>query len=233
MLLKTPLEAITEFVINNSEIPPEELGDKFCRLDINMTVNGQKIDLEIQVEDKKDYPERSLYYWAREYSSALQSGKTYKQLPRVIIINILAFPLFDCDEYHSEFRALEVTRHEELCDKQVMHYYELSKLPEPTESDEEIKFWLAFFKAETEEDLNKLTEMGVPVMSEAVAAYQSVAHSTEFQQIERLRERTRQNEASAIEYAREEGAEKAIAGILKRMKDANLSPDLIEQLLPN
>jgi hypothetical protein len=68
-------------------------------------------------------------------------------------------------------------------------------------------------------------------MNEAVAAYQSVAHSTEFQQIERLRERTRQNEASAIEYAREEGAETAIAGILKRMKDANLSPDLIESIL--
>jgi hypothetical protein len=108
-----------------------------------------------------------------------------------------------------------------------MHYYELSKLPEPTDGDEEIKFWLAFFKAETEEDLTKLTEMGVPVMSEAVAAYQSVAHSTEFQQIERLRERARQNEASALEYAREE----TIAGMAKLLLDAGFPKDAIDSAI--
>jgi hypothetical protein len=120
MMLKIPLESITEFVINNSEIPPEKLGDKFCRLDINMTINRQRVDLE---------------------------------------------------------RPLEVTRHTELCDKQILHYYELAKLPKPTDGDEEIKFWLAFFKAETEEDLDEIIKKGVPVMSEAVAAYKSVTVS--------------------------------------------------------
>ena len=31
----------------NPEMPPEVIGDKFCRLDINMTVDGQLVDLEI------------------------------------------------------------------------------------------------------------------------------------------------------------------------------------------
>jgi predicted transposase/invertase (TIGR01784 family) len=228
MMLKLPLESITEFTITNSEIPPEAIDDKFCRLDINMIVNGERVDLEIQVEDKKDYPERSLYYWAREYSSALQSGSTYKQLPRVIIINILAFPLFDCEEFHSEFRPLEVTRHTELCDKQVMHYYELPKLPEPSDNDEEIKFWLALFKAETEEELDEIINKGVPVMREAVAAYKSVTVSPEFYEIERLRERSRHNEASAIGYA----IEQRDAEILELMKQAGIAPNLIEKVLP-
>jgi predicted transposase/invertase (TIGR01784 family) len=235
MMLKLPLDSITEFTINNSEIPPEELGDKFCRLDINMTVNSQRVDLEIQVEDEHDYAERSLYYWARDYSSALPSGLKYTELPRVIIINILAFPLFDCVEFHSEIKPLEVTRHTELCDKQVLHYYELTKLPEPTDGDEEIKFWLAFFKAETEEDLDEIIKKGVPVMSEAVAAYKTVTVSPEFKEIERVRELARHNEAAALDnaakVAAEEATQKKIAEFTKNLRALGMSDDFIAKAL--
>jgi predicted transposase/invertase (TIGR01784 family) len=227
MILKTPLEAITEFEIINGEIPPEEVGDKFCRLDINMTVNGQKVDLEVQVADEGDYKKRSLYYWAREYSSALKSGDEYSDLPKVILISIVGFNLFDCKEFHSEFRPLEVTRHTELCDNQIMHYFELKKLPEPTDGDDEIKFWLAFFKAETEEELEQIIEKGVPVMKEAVAAYKSVAVSPELEQIERLRERTRHNEASALGHAKREMA----AEIAKNLRALGMTDDFIEKAI--
>jgi hypothetical protein len=53
VLLCIPLDSITEFEIVNPEIPPEALGEKFCRLDINMVVNGQRVDLEIQLLSKK------------------------------------------------------------------------------------------------------------------------------------------------------------------------------------
>ena len=36
VLLRIPLESIQEFVVRNPEIAPEMLGEKFCRLDINM-----------------------------------------------------------------------------------------------------------------------------------------------------------------------------------------------------
>ena len=76
-LLAIPLESIEQFEITNADIPPENFGDKFCRLDINMTVDGQRVDLEIQVEPEGAYPERVLFYWAREYSSALPAGGAY------------------------------------------------------------------------------------------------------------------------------------------------------------
>jgi predicted transposase/invertase (TIGR01784 family) len=227
MMLKMPLESITKFEIINSEIPPEEIKGKFCRLDINMIVNGQKVDLEVQVADEDDYKQRSLYYWAREYSTALKSGGEYINLPKVILISIVGFKLFDCEEFHSEFRPLEVTRHTELCDNQVMHYYELKKLPEPTDGDDEIKFWLAFFKAQTQEELDELITKGVPVMSEAVAAYQSVAHSSEFMEIERLRERTRHNEAAALGHA----TRVREAEIAKNLRALGASDDFIEKAI--
>ena len=84
-------------------MPPESFGDKFCRLDINMDVDGQRVDLEIQVDnDGGYYPERTLYYWAREYSTALPTAGKYAELPRTVVISIVGFKLFSCPEYHSE-----------------------------------------------------------------------------------------------------------------------------------
>ena len=103
VMLGFEIKSITNFVVTNPEIPPDIIGEKFCRLDISMDVDSRKIDLEVQVADEGDYPERALYYWAREYSSALGEGGEYIDLPRTIVISILAFMQFGCDEYFSEY----------------------------------------------------------------------------------------------------------------------------------
>ncbi len=204
-LLDIRLESIGDFEITNPEMPPEVIGDKFCRLDINMRVDGQRVDLEIQVANEGDYPERSLYYWAREYSTALGEGERFSLLPRTIVISILAFALFDCAEFHSEYRPLEVTRHTPLTDKQVLHYFELPKLPELVNADDGLRLWLTLFNAETEEDLAKLEALEVSVMKEAIGAYRQVASTGELREIERLRALARHNEASALHHARSVG----------------------------
>lgn len=71
VLLSIPIENIEQFNLINTEMPPEEIGKKFCRLDINMIVDDKRVNLEIQVEDEGNYPERSLFHWARVYSAAL------------------------------------------------------------------------------------------------------------------------------------------------------------------
>jgi predicted transposase/invertase (TIGR01784 family) len=194
-------DSISEFRITNPEIPPESLGDKFCRLDINMVVDGQRVNLEVQVADEGDYPERSLYHWAREYSSALQSGCPYSSLPRVIIVSIVDFPLFGCPEYHSEFRPLEVRRRELLSDRMAMHYFEVRKLPEDVDVANELELMLSLFRARTEEDLRRLEELEVPIMTQAIEAYREITVSPEFRELERLRADARHNEASALENA--------------------------------
>ena len=205
-LLGITLESISDFKLENPEMPPESMGKKFCRLDIHMTVNGQKVNLEIQVRDKGDFPERALFHWARIYSSALPVGEEYIELPRTIVISILDFTLFkQCKEFHSEFQVLEVTRHSALTDKMVLHFFELSKLPEQISSDDMLLLWLALFKANTEEELKRIEELGVTEMSEAVNAYHSVTTSAEFREIERLRIKASHDEASALGYAERRG----------------------------
>ena len=204
-LLSINYDSIEQFIITNPEMPPESMGDKFCRLDINMILDGQRVDLEIQVTDEGDYPERSLYYWAREFSTGLQEGESYTKLPRTIIINILAFQQFDCKEFHSEFQALEVTRHTQLTDKLCLHYYELPKLPDQISPANRRELWLSLFRAETEEELAEIESMEVPIMIEAVQAYRHVAASPELREIERLRSKARHDEAQALLNAERRG----------------------------
>jgi len=205
VLLGIKLESIGEFIIQNTEMPPESAGEKFCRLDINMKVDGQLVDLEVQVRDEGDYAERSLFNWAREYSSALPAGGDYLDLPRTVIISIINFNMFDCNEFHSEFGALEVTRHTPLTDKFALHYFELPKLSGMVSADNSLELWLALFKANTEEELAKIEALGVPDMEQAIEAYRTVTVTPEFRELARLREKARHNEAAALRNARNKG----------------------------
>jgi len=203
-LLGIRLESIGEFRIINPEMPPESLGNKFCRLDILMTVNGQQMNLEIQVKNEGDYPERTLFNWARIYSTALPAGGDYKDLPRTVVISIINFNLFECEEYYSEFQALEVRRHTALTDRMSLYFYELGKLPEEFSADDMRLMWLALFKADTEEELAKIEAMEVPIMEQAIQAYHQITADSEFREMERLRDIARHNEAAALRHARDE-----------------------------
>jgi len=134
-------ESIEEFRITNPEIPAEIMGDKFCRLDIKMSVDRQPVDLEVQVKNEGDFPSRTLFNWARMYSSALPAGGDYKDLPRTVMISIINFNLFECKEYYSEFQALEVTRHTPLTDRMSLYFFELNKLPEKITADDMRLLW--------------------------------------------------------------------------------------------
>jgi len=197
-LLGIKYESIGKFEITNPEMPPEAMGEKFTRLDINMTVNGQRVDLEIQVKNEHDYPERTLFHWAREYSTALSEGMDYINLPRVVIISIISFKLFACKEYHSEFQPLEVTRHTPLTDRMALHFFELTKLPKTIKAEDNVQLWLKLFKANTEEDIKKIEALEVPIMDQAITAYRSVTATDEFRTLERMRSDARHNEAAAL-----------------------------------
>ena len=204
VLLSIPLESMSHFEIINTEIPPEEIGKKFCILDVNMTVNDKRVNLEVQVENEGNYPERTLFHWARDFSSALPAGHNYLKLPQTIVISFLGFKQFNCKEVRSEFQPLEIARHEPLSDKMRIIFYELPKLPsiEATDLGDEKALWLALFNAETEEELEKLSTNGGVIMSQAIEAYRGITATNEFRSLERLRMRTQHDEAQALENAR-------------------------------
>ena len=227
-LLNISQESIGQFEITNPEMPPDSIGEKFCRLDINMTINSQQVVLELQVENEGDYPDRILYYWARTYSAALSEGGDYKDLPRTVIISIIDFHQFkNTPDFHSEFRPLEVNRHEPLSDKMSLHFFELKKLPtaELTASNN-LLLWLSLFKADTEEELAQIKALKEPVMEQAINAYQKITATDEFKEKERLRHYARLNEATALRHAREEGK----LEIIELLKSGKSPEEIIKEI---
>lgn len=152
-----------------------------------------------------------MYYWAREFSSSLATGESYSTLPRTIVISIIDFSLFNCTEYYSFFQALEVTRHTLLSDKMGFQFFELTKLPGEIDEKDSLLLWLSLFKANTEEELEKIRAMEVPEMEEAINAYYTITASSEFREIERLRAKARHDEAQALHHARQEGRQEGIS----------------------
>jgi len=185
--------------MTNPEMPPETIGDKFCRLDINMIVNEKQVSLEIQVAKQSFYPIRSLYYWARMFSTALKESGEYATLPPTISINILDFNQFkNPNKFQWEFQFRETETHEPLTDKAVIRFYELRKLPPLENTNNGKDLWLKLFNAKTEEDLEEIVKMEVPVMSQAIEAYRHVAATPEFKELERMRSKARHDEAQAM-----------------------------------
>jgi predicted transposase/invertase (TIGR01784 family) len=133
--------------------------------------------------------------------------------------------MFDCEEYHSEFQALEVKRHTPLTDRLVLHYFELQKLPETITADSGLELWLALFNAETEEDLKQLEGLEVPGVSQAIAAYRKITVTKEFREYERLWSKARHDEAQAL-YNAEQNKAFAIAKNLLKMQMA--APQIAE-----
>ena len=104
---------------------------------------------------------------------------------------------------------MEINRHEILSDKQRYHFFELPKLPDVDSIDitSEKELWLALFNANTEEELEKLIASGGEVMSQAIEAYRGITATEEFKYLEILRERTRHDEAQAINNAKKQERE--------------------------
>jgi hypothetical protein len=105
----------------------------------------------------------------------------------VVIISIVAFKLFGCAEFHSEFQPLEVTRHTPLTDRMSLHYFELPKLPKTVSAEDSQKLWLALFRAETEEELKRIEALGVLDMEQAIGAYRHITTTDEFRELEQQR----------------------------------------------
>jgi predicted transposase/invertase (TIGR01784 family) len=97
--------------------------------------------------------------------------------------------------------------------------------------------WLSLFKAETEEELEKIREMEVPVMSQAINAYYTITASSEFREMERLRAKARHDEAQALHNAKMERNIEIARNLIRRnrpideiVEDTGLTHEEVENL---
>ena len=99
----------------------ENIDDKTCVLDLHLRLNNNEfINIEMQVCDLGDWPERSLTYLCRSFDQ-LQKGNPYSDIHTTIHIGIVDFNLSHLTpNFYSEFKLLNVKNHEIYSDKFVL-----------------------------------------------------------------------------------------------------------------
>lgn len=160
-LLHMPPENILSVEIMNPIVIGETINDKEFRLDIKAVLNHyQQINLEMQVVNRHDWPERSIGYLSRMYNS-LQKGDQYINVKPAIHVGILNFSPFEGEPiFYSRNVLMDMNKHRIYSDKFQVNVLELKQIELATEEDKEwnLDFWAKLFKARTWEELRMIAK---------------------------------------------------------------------------
>ena len=174
-LLHLEPETVSSITIEN----PIELGkaidDKDFYLDSKVCLNNSVIiNLEMQVLNEGDWPERSLSYLCRTFDS-LTRGSGYLNVKPAIHIGFLDFTLFrEHPEFYATYRFLNVRDQHLYSDKLQLSVVGLTQIDLATKEDREyqIDYWAALFKATTWEEIRMLAEKNDAIQEASETIYQ-------------------------------------------------------------
>nr|WP_250648856.1 Rpn family recombination-promoting nuclease/putative transposase [Clostridium zeae] len=187
----------------------EAVDDKIGILDVRVvTEKGIHINVEIQLINRYNMINRTLFYWSRLYSNQIKKGENYKNLNKTITINILNFNYIDSKKYHTTYHLWEDEEKTKLTDILEIHFIELPKfLDENPELNNSLNMWLAFLTKPEK----GVSEMGEPAIRKAITVLDMLSRDPETVRLAELRMKQILDEKSMVEGAREEGKIEGIA----------------------
>ena len=182
--------------IESAEITnPIELGkalnDKTFILDVRVLLNSTSVvNLEMQVVNYKDWPERSLAYLCRTFDS-IGKGDDYREMKPVIQISFLDFSLFEDEkDFCSTFMLANTVTGHVYTNKFAMTVVYLPHIDKATDDDKShhVHEWALMFKAKTWEDLKMLAEKNADIDDAITTTFQITQDELLRQEMERREE---------------------------------------------
>ena len=150
-----PEEILKVEITNPINLAGNLTGKEFI-LDINVMLNDNtQINLEMQVANEYNWPERSLSYLCRSFDQ-LYRGQKYEEVLPVIHIGFLDFTLHPHEpEFYATYQMLNVKNHLVYSDKFILSVVNLNQIELATKEDKEyqIDYWARIFKAKTWEEI--------------------------------------------------------------------------------
>ena len=128
-LLHLPMDAITDLQILNPIMPGDAITDRSVILDVSVEINhGTRIDIEMQVVNYGDWPERSLYYACRNYLTLVR-GQDYDKVAPSRQIGFLDYTVFpDHPTFYSTYILMDNKDHYVYTDKFSIGVVDLTKM---------------------------------------------------------------------------------------------------------
>lgn len=174
-ILHWPRSKVKSLEITNPIILGKYIENKTFILDIKVLLNDNTIvNLEMQLNNYNNWPERSLGYLCRNFDN-LNKGDDYSNTKAAIHIGFLDFTLFPyLPEFHATYKIQNIKNHNIYTDKFMLHVIELNNINLATEEDHnyEIDKWASFFKAKTWEDIHMIMKDNPTLQSAAETLYQ-------------------------------------------------------------
>ena len=151
MLHLNPEDISSAVITNPIEIGDDIMAKEFI-LDINVILNGyHQVDLEMQVVNYHDWPERSLNYLCRLFNN-LNKGDDYSITLPAIQIGILDFtPFPENPRFYSRNLMMDEETGHIYSSKFAIHVLDLSQVDNASSQDKEWELdnWAKLFKATT------------------------------------------------------------------------------------
>ncbi|SDI39633.1 conserved hypothetical protein (putative transposase or invertase) [Pseudobutyrivibrio sp. 49] len=221
-LLHLKPDTIQSATIENSIILGQSISEKQFVLDIKVLLNNSSIiELEMQVVNEHNWPERSLAYLGREFAEIAKGGK-YINIRPVHQIGILDFTLFeDALEFYSTYKMKNVKNGRIYSDKFTISVLDLKQIELATDEDKEYKIdhWAKLFSAKCWEEIYMLAKEN-PIIADATETLHYLTGDELIREQCFWREEeliSRQNLTEALDEAKAELEEKdAIIAELKR-----------------
>ena len=172
--LKLDAGDVQDIVVQNPIELGEAIDDKTFILDINVLLNNNTIiNLEMQVLDLKDWPERSLSYLARSYDNVAK-GDEYINVKPVYHIGFLNYTIFpEYPEFFAKYRMMNIKNHNVYTTKFNLYVVDLTKIELATQEDVDtgLVYWTQVFKAKTWEELRQMAERNQELQEATEALY--------------------------------------------------------------
>ena len=221
-LLHMEPEEITTVEITNPIELGTSIGAKEFILDIRALLNGTvKVNMEMQILNLGNWPERSLGYLCRSFDS-LNSGQEYLEVKPVIQICFLDFTLFpENPEFYSTYMFKNIKNNTIYSDKIRLSVVDLTKTDNATEEDIRygIDNWAKLFKATTWEELKEMSEQS-DFLREASEAYYRLSEDEKIRlQCEARMEYEREQSYIRYKLKQLEESEKQLKENEKQMKE--------------
>ena len=162
---------------NPIDLAGDVTGKEFI-LDIHVMLNDNTlINLEMQVANEHNWPERSLMYLCRAFDH-LYSGQNYIEALPVYHIGFLDYTLFsDQPEFYATYKLLNVKNHRLYSSKFSLSVVDLTQTQLATNEDKanNLDYWARIFKAQTWEELKMLAQNDEYLQEAADSLYKANA----------------------------------------------------------
>lgn len=246
-------ENITKIEINTEkELYRERPEDKLGILDLEAEINDrEKIDIEVQLIDRKNIIERMLFYFSKLYVNTIDKGDDYLKAKRVVIIAIIDYQL----ELTNKIKEMETVwniierknRKLMLTDKLEFHIIDLNKAKEEYKRDKTNKKaqWMMFINNPNEGEVQEIMNENKEI-EEAVVVIKEMTEDEKLERLAMLRQKAIMDEKAIYaagldkgelrgkEVGRKEGIKEGIKETrietAKRMKKEGLPLDLIQKI---